>query len=63
MIGRSKPVLLLLVTLCLVCFHGYTANSLDLCADEPGVTHMVFPFGPGGDPDDGKEYTTVVAVK
>lgn len=22
----------------------------------PGLTHVVYPFGPGGDPDDGKEY-------
>lgn len=25
-------------------------------AETPGVTHIVYPFGPKGDPDDGQEY-------
>lgn len=25
-------------------------------ADAPGVTHIVYPFGPNGDPDDGLQY-------
>jgi hypothetical protein len=39
------------------------AAAAAAAADEAGVTHIVYPFGPGGDPDDGNEYTTVVAVK
>ncbi len=27
-----------------------------VAAGAPGVTHVVFPFGPEGDPDDGREY-------
>ena len=27
-----------------------------LPAETPGVTHIVYPFGPKGDPDDGQEY-------
>lgn len=25
-------------------------------ADDPSVTHIVYPFGPDGDPDDGLQY-------
>lgn len=25
-------------------------------ADDPSVTHIVYPFGPEGDPDDGLQY-------
>ena len=25
-------------------------------ADDPSVTHIVYPFGPEGDPDDGVQY-------
>ena len=27
-----------------------------LFAETPGVTHIVYPFGAKGDPDDGQEY-------
>ncbi|GFH24676.1 uncharacterized protein HaLaN_22519, partial [Haematococcus lacustris] len=32
-------------------------------ADDPGVTHVVFPFGPKGDPDDGQQYMRVLSHK
>lgn len=37
---------------------GETVQS----ADQPGVTHVVFPFGPKGDPDDGKQYLRTLEV-
>ncbi|GAB4819040.1 hypothetical protein N2152v2_006086 [Parachlorella kessleri] len=37
---------------------GETAQA----ADAPGVTHVVFPFGPKGDPDDGKQYLRTLEV-
>jgi hypothetical protein len=49
---------------CWLQHHGWFACGWGCApAGESGVTHVVFPFGPGGDPDDGKEYTTVVAIK
>jgi hypothetical protein len=37
---------------------GETAQA----ADAVGVTHVVFPFGPKGDPDDGKQYLRTLEV-
>ena len=31
-------------------------GGLRCCPDEAEVTHIVFPFGAQGDPDDGKQY-------
>ncbi len=31
--------------------------------DGAGVTHVVFPFGPKGDPDDGKQYLRTMEVR
>ena len=28
----------------------------------PGVTHVVYPYGPKGDPDDGQEYLRTLEV-
>lgn len=32
-------------------------------ADDPTVTHIVFPFGPDGDPDDGVQYLRSLAAR
>ena len=32
-------------------------------AADPACTHIVYPFGPKGDPDDGHEYMRVLGVK
>ena len=39
------------------CWSGnLLATAWLLSADSPGVTHVVYPFGPSGDPDDGQQY-------
>ena len=45
--------------------QGPIANALKrgFCADEAGVTHIVKPFGAGGDPDDGIQYMRNLGVK
>ena len=34
--------------------------ALQCLADAPGVTQIVYPFGPDGDPDDGVQYMRVL---
>jgi len=36
---------------------------LRAAAADPNTTHIVYPFGPKGDPDDGKEYMRVLEFK
>lgn len=38
---------------------GETAQA----ADAQGVTHVVLPFGPKGDPDDGQQYLRTLEVR
>ena len=33
-----------------------SSDEADLSADSPEVTHVMYPFGPKGDPDDGGHY-------
>ena len=32
-------------------------------ADTPGVTHIVYPFGASGDPDDGVQYVRTLSKR
>lgn len=34
--------------------------ALQCLADAPGVTQIIYPFGPAGDPDDGVQYMRVL---
>lgn len=35
-------------------------TAVQCCAETPGVSQIVYPFGPDGDPDDGVQYMRVL---
>ena len=47
---------------CLAFFDPSGTECVSL-ADSPGVTHIVKPFGPSGDPDDGVQYMRNLGIK
>ena len=40
--------------------HSACMDIFALHADAPGVSQVVYPFGPDGDPDDGVQYMRVL---